>query len=345
MLALAWLFATGCSRHTDPSPASQAPDTPPMSAPSASTTAVMAFLAAPDGACAWTRIDLPDGTRTPLVAFPRGCPRTVHLAVSRANDVALVQFDDTALYELALANGFPSGSATALPLPPAGVLDGVGFSVAGAPVALTLGGGTKDGGDLVFGEQRFATKDVTDGLPDLAHAWTWSEGAWQHTEIALCSTGWDFATGTGALDTARHLTGARSTTFWGRWAGSGAMSPAASDVARALTAAVPPADAEGEWHVATVGDRRLAVWNESIEFLVPWGPVAVDVHGTWTPVPQPPREAGLGLAVQERDGDVLIVDARGDAPLVFRIDTGASVWLHPGAVGATFWPPPGAELP
>lgn len=344
MIALAWLFATACGTSGAPAAPTAAPASSGPPAPAPSSAYLTAFWAIPDGGCGWRRVDLPGGRMTALVDFAETCPISVQIAVSRSGDSALVRFDD-ALYRVTLEAGLPVGTPAPLPVPAVGAIEAIGFNAASAPVVLTIGGATRDGGDLVYDGQRFPTTAVVDGTPDLAHAWTWTAGAWQHTEMKLCSTGWDEMTGTGALDAARRLRGARSSRFWGRWAGAGTISPSANDVGAALAALAPPDDAVGEWAIATVGAHRLAVWNTGGDFSVPTGPVAVEVAGTWNGVDLPKRASGIGIAVQERDGNILVVDAWGNEPLVFRIADGSSVWSGPGAVGATFWPPPGMERP
>lgn len=328
--------------------------------------ATLSLLEPTTGRCAWRAHDVTADAGVDVATFPGDCVGA-RVAWSRDLKKALVWFDpehvlmarysaasasapahaDETVDEAARPRAFTvdlsTGAQAVLPMPPltpSQSLSELAMGPDGAPLAFllerltdeeaTAQRATRDG-------QTYDFSDINEGLPGLAVALRWADGAWKRSETAVTTTDWDYAMGVRALKAFDTL-GPRSAELAAPHAPSDEVDP---DEAAALAPLSPKKAGpdDGQWVRVQVEGARLYAWQVTAEFAYTTGLLALG---------NPPKPlAGVGftdgelVGLQSRGGFLLVTASDvGMHPRLYAMPGGALRYASDTARAVTFWPRP-----
>lgn len=314
-----------------------------------SETALSLFREPGPDRCTWLRVDPVQGRRELVAEFPLGCDG-VSAAWSPDGTQGLVEFPGewepgTGVLRHAWLADLTTRPASlrSLPLPKGGMLDALAFDTEGFPVALFLDspadpGALRDARSLSFEGRSYPVPESAPGMPALAHAFRYQDGAWSRIETVATTAEACGAIGALRLDAADRIARTTARLLDPAWGHDLSREPIDADLFDRL-ASYERIDAESTYAWVRLETERSAVLavEGGFEYAFLTTPVLlVDDDGVH-------ELGGMAenaiLAAESRGRYLLLSEAvSGARPLLYDLQGGRLLFSAGDATAVTFWP-------
>ncbi len=335
-----------CNREKAAEPKPTPAPVATSAAPSTGEPILSALRNARQGTCDWLKIDPVTKTETLLASIDEVCDE-IHVSWSHDLSRALLWMPmsyatdkpvPAKAWEMTI--GKPDSKEMDLPKG----IEEAGFDASGAIVALVaeeLNDAEMKSGKIVRAGKTYQLEEGAEGLPILVHAFKREGSAWKISETKLSDTGWDLATGVGALDASRAL-GPRTSTILFTLGDAGFDAIEDTALLEKLRAAAPFDDEEfASWTQSKTEHGPVYFLEECFEISCAFRRVVFRSGDTFTAAPGFAFTDSEPFEAFVRGPWLLAVTPDGTKPHLWDLRTRTLAWesKEDGSLfGVVFWP-------